>query len=135
MDDRAAFTVPFPEAKRTRTAGILATASFLVFWILWGIDLFGVPGVPNLPWLSFAVIPFVLFVGFTIYGWRKKKELTPLINQRFAEEFAAHAHEDYPKDVDILKVQRSLALKRADGSVSLWGVKRQKDVFNVFPMA
>lgn len=113
----------------------MATAFFLVFWILWGVDLFGAPGVPDLPWLSLALIPFVLCLASSIYGWRKQKELAPLINQRFAEEFAAHTQEDYPKDVDILKVQRSLAVKKADGSVRLWGVKRKKDVFNVFPMA
>jgi hypothetical protein len=65
----------------------------------------------------------------------RRKSLPPLINHRFAEEFAAHTHEEYPQDVDILKVQQSIAVRRADGSVRLWGVKREKDVFNVFPIA
>jgi hypothetical protein len=135
MDEAsAAFAVAFPEANKTRTASTLATASFLAFWILWGIDSLGGSDVPDLPWFSLGLIPFALFVAFSIYGWRKQKELAPLINQRFAEEFYAHTKEDYPKDVDILKVQRSVAVKRADGSVHLWGVKRKKDVFNVFPM-
>jgi hypothetical protein len=134
-DSSATFTVAFPEAKKTRTASTLATAFFLVFWILWGVDLFGAPGAPDLPWFSLALIPFVLFLALSIYGWRKKKEFAPLINHRFAEEFAAHTHEEYPQDVDILKVQQSIAVRRADGSVRLWGVKREKDVFNVFPIA
>ncbi|KIA74566.1 hypothetical protein ANMWB30_06770 [Arthrobacter sp. MWB30] len=112
----------------------MATASFLVFWILWGIDSFGGSDVPDLPWFSLRPISFALFVAFSIYGWRKQKELVPLINQRFAAEFAARTKEDYPKDVDILKVQQSVAVMRADGSVRLWGVKRKKNVFNVFPM-
>jgi hypothetical protein len=133
-EGNTAFTVAFPEAKRTSTASTLATASFLVFWILWGIDSFGGSDVPDLPWFSLRLISFALFVAFSIYGWRKQKELAPLINQRFAAEFAAHTKEDYPKDVDILKVQQSVAVMRADGSVRLWGVKRKKNVFNVFPM-
>lgn len=136
-EGNTAFTVAFPEAKRTRTASTLATASFVVFWILWGgIDSFGGGSdVPDLPWFSLRLISFALFVAFSIYGWRKQKELAPpLINQRFAAEFAAHTKEDYPKDVDILKVQQSVAVMRADGSVRLWGgVKRKKNVFNVFP--
>lgn len=131
----AGFTVAFPEAKKTRTASTLATVFFLVFWILWGVDLFGAPGVPDLPWFTVALIPFALFLGCSIYGWRKQREFAPLINLRFAEEFAARTQEKYPQDVDILKVQRSIAVKRPDGSVSLWGVKRNKDAFNVFPMS
>lgn len=101
---------------------------------LWGVDFFGGPEVPDLPWLSLGSIPFALFVVLTLYGWRKQKELEPLINQRFAEAFAAHTKEAYPKRVDILKVKRSVAVRRADGSVSLWGVKRKRDSFSVFPM-
>ena len=98
MDEGStAFTVAFPEAKKTRTASALATASFLVFWILWGIDSFGGSDFPDLPWFSLGLIPFALFVASSIYGWRKRKELAPLINQRFAEEFSAHTNEDYPK--------------------------------------
>ena len=136
MDDRnAAFTVAFPEARKTRIASTLATVFFLVFWILWGLDSFGAPGVPDLPWFLIGLIPFALFLGFSTYAWRKQKELAPLINQRFADEFIAHTKDAYPQDVDILKVQRSIAVKRTDGSVFLWGVNRKKDTFNVFPMS
>jgi hypothetical protein len=136
MDDRtAAFTVAFPEARTTRTASTLASFFFFVFWILWGIDLFGPPGIPDLPWFTFALIPFALFLGCSIYGWRKQKELAPLINHRFADEFVAHTQDAYPQDVDVLKVKRSIAVKRPDGSVFLWGVERKKDAFNVFPMS
>ncbi|MFC8039450.1 hypothetical protein ACFUOZ_08860 [Paenarthrobacter sp. NPDC057355] len=135
MDEGStAFTVAFPEAKKTRTANTLATASLVVFWILWGIQSFGGSDVPDLPWFILGLISFGLFVGFSTYGWRRQKELVPLINQRFAEVFSAHTKEDYPKDVDILKVHRFVAVRRADGSVRLWGVKRKKDIFNVFPM-
>lgn len=135
MNDRnAAFTVEFPEARKTRTASTLATVFFLVFWVLWGLDSFGAPGVPDLPWFMIGLIPFALFLGCSSYGWRKQKELASLINQRFAEEFVAHTKDDYPQDLDILKVQRSIAVRRAYGSVGLWGVERKKDTFTVFPM-
>lgn len=129
-----AFTVAFPEARKTRTASTLATVFFLVFWILWGVDSFGGPNVPDLPWFTIGLIPFGLFLGLSIYGWRKQRELALLINHRFAEAFATHTQEEYPQGVDILKVQRSIAVKRPDGSVGLWGVKRNRDVFNVFPL-
>ncbi|BCW66787.1 hypothetical protein NicSoilB4_15500 [Arthrobacter sp. NicSoilB4] len=119
-DSSAAFTIAFPEARKTRTASTLATVFFLMFWILWGVDLFGAPSVPELPWFTIALIPFALFLGFSIYGWRKQRELAPLLNRRFEEEFAAHTQEEYPPDVDILKVRRSIAVKRPDGSVCLW---------------
>lgn len=134
MDDRTAFTVAFPEARRTRTASTIATASFCVFWILWGIDLFGSAGKPELPWFTIALVPFGLFLGCSIYVRRKQKELALLINHRFADEFVAHTQDPYPQDVDVLKVKRSIAVKRPDGTVVLWGVERKKDAFNVFPM-
>lgn len=135
MDDRtAAFTVSFPEGRKTRTARTLASVSFFVFWILWGFDLFGPPGVTDLPWFAVAAIPFALFLGFSVYGSRKHKELVPIINRRFAEEFAAHTQDAYPQNVDVLKVKRSIAVKRADGSVFVWGVERNRDIFTVFPM-
>lgn len=96
-DSSAAFTIAFPEARKTRTASTLATVFFLMFWILWGVDLFGAPSVPELPWFTIALIPFALFLGFSIYGWRKQRELAPIINRRFEEEFAAHTQEEYPQ--------------------------------------
>jgi hypothetical protein len=63
-----AFTVAFPEARKTRTASTLATVFFLVFWILWGVDSFGGPNVPDLPWFTIGLIPFGLFLGLSIYG-------------------------------------------------------------------
>lgn len=65
---------------------------------------------------------------------RLDRELTLLINRRVAEEFALHAQEDYPRDVDILKVRRSLAVKRADGTVCLWG-QRKRDVLMLCPIS
>lgn len=135
MDDGRSFTVAFPEARKARAASTMATVFFLIFWILWGIDLFGAQGVPDFPWLIFAMISFLLFAATSIYSGRLDRELTLLINRRVAEEFALHAQEDYPRDVDILKVRRSLAVKRADGTVSLWGVQGKRDVFMLYPIS
>jgi len=136
MDDRSAsFSVAFPEARKTRTASTLASASFIVFWILWGVDLFGPPEFAFVPWRLVSLVPFALFVGCSIYGWRKRKELALLINHRFAQEFTAHTGDTYPNDVDILRVERSIAVTRDDGSVFVWGVERKKDTFNVSPMS
>jgi hypothetical protein len=81
-----------------------------------------------------AGIAMALSFGLSAYEKRKWKGLAPLINRRFAEEFTAHTAYDYPQDVDILSVQRSIAVRRPDGSVLLWGVSRSKDSFIVFPM-
>jgi hypothetical protein len=132
--DRKAFTVPFPEARKIRTANTLWLVFFFLVWILWGVGLFGPPEIPNWALLTVMAIAFALSIGFSIYGTRKQKELAPVINHRFAEEFTAHTSDEFPQDVDILKVKRSVAVRRDDGSVLLWGVKRSKDAFNVFPM-
>ena len=136
MNERnAAFTVAFPEARKPRTAGTLASVFFFVTWILFGVAMFGPPGFSGLPWMAVSVIPFALSLACSIYGRRKQKELAPIINHRFAKEFVAHTKDAYPQDVDILTVQRSIAVMRDDGSVFLWGVDRKKDAFNVFPMS
>jgi hypothetical protein len=129
-----AFTVPFPEARKFRTASTVSFVFFFMFWILWGVVLFGPPEIPTWPVFIVMATAFSLYFGFSIYGTRKQKELAPVINDRFAEEFTAHTAEGYPQDVDILKVKRSVAVRRDDGSVSLWGVKRSKDAFTVFTM-
>jgi hypothetical protein len=135
MDDhRNAFTVAFPEARKYRTAWYISAGFIVLFWILGGVILFGKISIPG--WLAFTVagIASALYVGSSIYERRTQKELALIINRRFAEEFTAHTHYDYPQDVDILMVNRSIAVRRDDGSVVLWGVKRSKDAFNVFPM-
>lgn len=127
--------VAFPEARKARAASTVATVFFLIFWILWGVDLFGARRVPDIPWLIFAMISFLLFAATSIYSGRLGRELALLINRRAAEEFALHTQEDYPREVDILKVKRSLAVKRADGTVSVWGVRRKRDVFILYPLS
>lgn len=132
--DRKAFTVPFPEARKLRSAATLSFVFFFLFWILWGVVLFGPLEIPAWSLFFAMAIAFSLYFGFSIYGYRKQKELAPVIKHRFAEEFTAHTADEYPQDVDILKVKRSVAVRRDDGSVSLWGVKRSKGAFDVFPM-
>lgn len=134
-DERSSFTVAFPEARKARAASTVSFAFFLIFWILWGVDLFGTQGVPNFPWLIFAMISFLLFAAMAIYSGRLGRELALVINRRVAKEFALHTQEDYPSNVDILKVKRSLAVKRADGTVSVWGVQRKRDVFTLYPIS
>lgn len=89
-DDRKAFTVPFPEARKIRTANTLWLVFFFLVWILLGVRLFGPPEIPGGPILTVMTIAFALSIGFSIYGTRKQKELGPVINHRFAEEFTAH---------------------------------------------
>lgn len=130
----AAFTVPFPEARKARAARLSAVIFLLLYWILWGIGLNGPPETARLPWQAIAMIPLTLFLTCLIYEWRTHKKLVPLINQRFAEELFNRTQQVYPEDVDILKVQRSVAAKRVDGSISLWGVERKKDAIHAFPL-
>ena len=135
MDDGNAFTIAFPEARKCRTAGTMSAVFFFIYWILWGVALFGPAELPDLPLIIVAAVAFGLFLGSSIYKARKQKELAPIINRRFAAEFTAHTAHDYPRDVDILKVKRSIAVRKDDGSVFVWGVERSKDAFTVFPMS
>jgi hypothetical protein len=115
-----------PRREKTRRASALASVFFFVFWILWGVDLFGRPEFAFVPWRLVSLVPFALFVGCSMYGWRKRKELALIINHRFAQKFTVHTRDTYPKGVDILRVQRSLAVLRDDGSVFVWGVERKR---------
>ncbi|OUM42635.1 hypothetical protein B8W73_07330 [Arthrobacter agilis] len=80
------------------------------------------------------MVPFFLSMACFVYEWRKHKKLVPLINKRFAEELFNQTQQVYPEDVNILDVQRSVAVKRADGPISLWGIERKKDRINAFPL-
>lgn len=135
MENRsAAFTVPFPEARKSRAVAVATFVLFVVFWVTWGFGLYGPPEMADLPLHTLGLIPFALFVGCLVYQWRLQKKLVPLINERFATAFFAHTSERYPADVNILKVQRSVAVQRPDGSVSVWGIERKKDAIRAFPL-
>lgn len=134
MDDGNTFTIAFPEARTCRTASAMSAVFFVIYWILFGVALFGPAQLPDLQFIIVGTIAFGLFLGSSIYTTRKQKELAPIINRRFAAEFTAHTAHDYPPDVDILKVKRSIAVRTNDGSVFVWGVERSKDAFTVFPM-
>lgn len=133
-DAHHAFTVTLPELRKYKTAGNIPGPLFLLFWILLGFTEFGTTGIPH--WLGFTVtgIVLALLTGFSIYGSRKRKQLAPVINRRFAEEFTAHTGYEYPQEVDILSVKRTIAVRNLDGSVFLWGIRRAKDAVNVFPV-
>lgn len=135
MDDRrTGFTVAFPEARKYRAVRIMSGVFFLLFWILSGVTLFGSAELPKWPLFIVAGIAMAFSFGLSTYEKRKWKGLALIFNRRFADEFTAHTECDYPQDVDILSVQRSIAVRRLDGSVLLWGVSRSKDGFRVFPM-
>ncbi|MEV8148667.1 hypothetical protein AB0O52_11045 [Arthrobacter sp. NPDC080073] len=137
MDDaRTAFTVAFPEARKYRALRIISAVCFILFWILTGATLYGAAAaeIPKWPVFIVAGIALAAYLGFSTYEKRKLRELAPVISRRFAEEFTARTEYDCPQGVDILSVQRSIAVRRRDGSVLLWGVSRSKDAFNVFPM-
>ncbi|MGO4856218.1 hypothetical protein [Arthrobacter sp. 2MCAF14] len=99
-----------------------------------GVILFSTAEIPKWPVFILAGIAIALSFGLSTYEKRQWKVLAPIINRRFAEEFTSHTEYDYPQDVDILSVQRSIAVRRPDGSVLLWGVSQSKDAFKVFPM-
>ena len=128
--------LPFhsPEARKVRAANTLSAVFYVLLWILLGVSLFGPPEIPKAPLLTVMAFALALQLAFSINGTRKQKELTSVINHRFAEEFTAHTADQYPQELDILTVKRSVAIRRDDGSVSLWGVRRSKDAFTVFPM-
>ncbi|WP_442545196.1 hypothetical protein ACSBOX_05840 [Arthrobacter sp. KN11-1C] len=133
--DRTVFIVAFPEARKFRVVRIISGVCFLLVWFQSGVALFGTAELPKWPVFIVAGLALVLAFGLTMYERRKWKGLALVINRRFAEEFTAHTGYDYPQDVDILRVERSIAVRRPDGAVLLWGVSRSKVGFTVFPMS
>lgn len=96
-DDRRAFTVASPEARKYRTTRNISAVFFFLFWILSGVTLFGTTEIPKRPIFILAGIALALSLGFSTYGTRKQKELAPIINRRFAEAFTATPSMTTPK--------------------------------------
>jgi hypothetical protein len=126
-----AFTVSVPEVRKYRFVQSLPRLLLCGSWFVVGSALF-VPGErPNWPAMVIAGFFLAISVGFSIYGARKEKDLVAVINDRFAEAFTARTGFEYPRDVNVLEVQRSIAVRKADGSAVVWGVKKEKEGFSV----
>jgi hypothetical protein len=126
-----AFTVSVPEVRNYRFVQRLPGLLLFGSWFVVDYALL-VPGErPN--WTAMVIAGFFLAisVGLSIYGSRKEKDLVAVINDRFAEAFTARTGFEYPSDVNILEVQRSIAVRKADGSAVVWGVKKEKEGFSV----
>jgi hypothetical protein len=134
-NDSNTFTIALPEMRKYKMLDVSWRLLFLVFCILWGVISFGNIGIPRE--ISFVVMGVfvVLIGGFAFYASRKQKALRPLINQRFAEEFSARTGHEYPKNIDILTVKQTIAVRKDDGSVLLWGVNRSTGSVVVTPVA
>jgi hypothetical protein len=89
--------------------------------------------VPREIALTAVGVAVLLAGGFALYASRKQKQLRPLINRKFAEEFTARTGYEYPHDIHILDLQRTIAIRKPDGSVLLWGINRSPDTVRVFP--
>jgi hypothetical protein len=133
--DSSAFRIELPELRKYKTLDIASRLIFLIFWILWGVLLFGDTEVSRETSLVMMGIGVVIAGGFALYAFREQKTLRPLINRRFAAEFSAQTGYEYPRDIDILEVKRTIAVRRDDGSVLLWGVNRSTGSVKVFPAA
>jgi len=134
-NDSNTFTIALPEMRKYKVLDVSWRLLFLVFWILWGVLSFGNIEVPRE--IDFAImgVAIVLPAGFAFYASRKQKELRPLINRRFAQEFSAQTGHEYPQDIDILTVKQTIAVRKEDGSVLLWGVNHSTGSVIVTPVA
>lgn len=134
-NDSNTFTVDLPEMRKYKTLDVAWRLLFLFFWILWIVIFYGNTEVPRE--ISFATtgVALVLVGGFALYASRKQKALRPLIKRKFAEEFSAKTGHEYPQNIDILAVQRTIAVRKDDGSVLLWGIYRSTRRVIVTPVA
>jgi hypothetical protein len=134
-NDSNSFTIASPEMRKYKTLDVAWRLLFLIFWILWTVIFYGNSEVPRE--ISFATTgaALVLAGGFAFYALRKQKALRPLINRKFAEEFTAKTGQEYPQNIDILAVQRTIAVRKDDGSVLLWGINRSTGSIKVTPVA
>lgn len=131
--DANTFTVELPEMQKYKTLDIMWRLFFFLLWILLWVILFGNIGISREVGMTALGVVGVLTIGFSFYASRKQKALRPLINRRFAEEFNAHTGYEYPRGIDIMAVERTIAVRKDDGSVLLWGVKRLTGTVKVFP--
>jgi hypothetical protein len=127
-----AFAVSVPEVRNYRLFQRLPRLLLFGSWLVVGYALFAPGERPN--WQAIVISGFFLAisVGLSIYGSRKEKELVAVINDRFAEAFTARTGFAYPRDVNVLEVQRSIAVRKADGSAIVGGVKKEKEGFSVY---
>ncbi len=130
-DNNRAFTVSVPEVRTYSIIQRLPYVLFLGSWILVGYVLFGPAERPNWSGMVIAGTFLAVSVVSSIYGARKQKNLVAAINSRFAEVFATKTGFEYPRDIDILEVKRTIAVRNTDGSVVLWGVTKEKNGFSV----
>jgi hypothetical protein len=133
-NDSNTFTIDLPEMRTYKTLDVSWRLLFLVFWILSLVLSFGNIEVPRE--ISFAImgVALVLTAGFAFYASRKQKLLRPLINRRFGEEFSTKTGHAYPENIDILAVKQTIAVRRDDGFVLLWGVNRSIGSVMVTPV-
>jgi len=134
-NDSNTFTIALPEMRKYKMLDVWRRLLFLVLWILLAVISFGNVEIPRE--ISFVIIGVtaVLWGGFLFYSSRKQKALRPLINRRFAEEFSAKTGHEYPQNIDILEVKQTVAVRKEDGSVLLWGIKRSTGSVIVTPVA
>lgn len=125
------FTVSVPEVRNYRFVQRLPSLLLFGSWLISGYALF-VPGErPNWPAIVIAGF-FLAIVCLVLCLWiAEKKDLVAVINDRFAEAFTARTGFEYPRDVNVLEVQQSIAVRKADGSAVVWGVKKEKEGFSV----
>src|SRR5688500_13036555 len=131
--DLSTFTVELPEMQKYKTLDIMWRLFFFLYWIVSGVIFFGNIGISREVGLAALGVVGVLTIGFSFYASRKQKALRPLINRRFAEEFSARTGYEYPRGIDIMAVERTIAVRKDDGSVLLWGVRRSTGTVMVFP--
>lgn len=131
-DSSRAFTVSVPEVRKYRFIQRLPKVLLVGSWIVVGYALFGPAERPN--WLGMVIAG--TFLAFSVgssspYVARQEKNLVAAINSRFAEVFTAKTGFEYPPDIDILEVKRTIAVRKDDGSVVLWGVQKEKNGLSV----
>jgi len=87
---------------------------------------------------------FWVLAGFLAYGaaagitalayYGRVNKMRGVINQKFAIQFMFRTgYPPYPEDVDVLEVKKTVAVRKDDGAVQLWRVKRKRDMFIISP--
>lgn len=133
--DGGTFTIALPEMRTYKKLDISWRLLFVVFWILLGVTSFGNLGLSREVGFVVTGVALCLSAGFAFYSSRKQKTLRPLINRRFAEELRAKTGHEFPLDVDILKVNQSVAVRNEDGTARLWSVQRSSHQVVLSPIA
>lgn len=136
MDGAESFTFTFPEMRSYWRCTLLRTSFSLTvgFGYLAGTLVARYTHAAD-AWAVAAFLVYLAVAGISALTYYSRiNKMRATINQKFAIQFMFRTgYPPYPEDVDVLEVKKTVAIRKDDGAVELWRVKRKRDMFIISP--